>query len=103
MAFKKGDPKPRGSGRTKGTKNKAKLIKIADFVLDNEIDLAKELYQSIQTIQDPVAKTKALMDYYKFIDAPVKEKVAESEDEESDLTESMDESVNILALTNGKN
>lgn len=102
MAFKKGDPKPKGSGRTKGIKNKAKLIKIADFVLDNEIDLAKELYQSIQKIEDPVAKTKALMEYYKFIDAPVKEKVAEAEDEESASDESIDAPINILALTNGK-
>lgn len=87
MSFKKGDPKPANSGRKKGAKNKRKILKISDFILSQNINIAQELYLAIQSIPDPIAKAKALMEFYKFVDAPVKEKEAEGEtqDQPTDL------------------
>lgn len=86
MKFEKGQPKPPDSGRKKGVPNKKKIIKVSDFILNENKDIAKEIYDVIQTIQDPVAKCKALFDFYKFVDAPVKEKEVE---QEADPTESI--------------
>lgn len=93
MKFEKGQPKHPSSGRKKGVGNKKKILKVADFILREDKDIAREIYETIHSIQDPVAKTKALMDFYKFVDAPVKEK--EVEDDSSDNSEAS--TANILA------
>lgn len=88
MGFQKGQSKPPKSGRSKGVKNKNKIIRIADFIQTENINLAQELYEAIQSIADPVAKTKALLDFYKFIDAPVKER-EQTIDETEERTEAI--------------
>lgn len=97
--FQKGQPKPTNSGRKKGVKNKNKILKVSDFILESEINIAKELYDAIQKIEDPVQKVKALLDFYKFIDAPVKEKVSEDQDEVAEPVDSVLSTQNILNMT----
>ena len=78
MPFKKGQPKHPDSGMKKGQKVKNKIIKISTFLAESNINIAKELYDCIQSIQDPVAKSKMLLDYYKFVDAQMKESIVDS-------------------------
>ncbi len=77
-------------GRKKGSVNKTKIIRIADYLSENNINLAKEIYENIQKISEPSLKHRALLDYYKFVDAPIKEKTEVSSDEEQQEEQSAD-------------
>lgn len=77
--FKPGHSKV--GGRKKGTPNKSKIVRIADYLSENNINIAKEIYDNIQKISEPSLKHRALLDYYKFVDAPIKEKIQETEEE----------------------
>lgn len=90
MPFKPGQSKPAGSGRAKGTKNKKKVVKITDFIAEREINLPDRILSTIDSIQDPAVKAKLLIEYYKFIDAPLKDKSLTDESEQT-ATETQDE------------
>jgi hypothetical protein len=93
MPFKKGDPKPPGSGAVKGQKYKKKILKISDFVRESEVPIAEQIWNTIQTIEDPIQKSKLMLEYYKFVDAPVKER---TNDEESILEESTTDLISLV-------
>ena len=45
MAFKKGDVKPAGSGRQKGTKNKKTLLTVEQILLENDVNPIQKLIE----------------------------------------------------------
>lgn len=75
--------KPEGSGRKPGVKNKKHVLKLSDYIIDNDINIAKYIWDTINTIDDPVQKTKALFEYYRYIEAPFKEKTDELAEQEA--------------------
>lgn len=77
MAFVKGAPRPPNAGRKKGSKNKKTLLKVSDYLLQNNINIAQEIWASIQLINDPVDKTKLLLDLLRFVEAPKKEETTD--------------------------
>lgn len=85
MPFQKGMPKPAGSGIKKGGKHKKKLLKIDDFLRTTEKDLAREIYETAQAIDDPEKKAKILLELYSFIDTKPKEKTSDEEQTSQDV------------------
>lgn len=78
---------PGNPGRPKGIKNKKKIIKVEDFVRDNNINVAQEWWQTIMQINKPDERAAAIREYYKFVGTPPKET---SEVEDEPITESAD-------------
>lgn len=89
MSFKPGDAKPKTSGRTKGTPNKKKLLRITDYVKENGINIAETIWLAIQEIDVPDLRVKALIQYYKFLEPEAKDPItdeAAEQEEEIDLS-----------------
>ena len=62
--------KPKTGGRTVGTPNKKTLLKLSDFFMSKDIDVAAEIWANVQLITDPAEKAKMLLQLYKYIEAP---------------------------------
>jgi hypothetical protein len=80
MAFQKGQS-GNPSGKPVGTRNKKKVIKVADFVADNDINIPKMWLEAIMQIIEPEAKAKALSEYNKWVAAMPKESSDEVEEQ----------------------
>lgn len=85
---------PGNPGRPKGIKNKKKIIRVVDFVRENNIDVPKVWWESIQAIQDPQKKADSIEKYYKFVGVPPR-------NEEDEIEEAQD-SADILSIVNDK-
>lgn len=83
MGFKPGTPKPANSGRKRGTANKKTILRVTDFVANNDIEIAAKIWEAIEAIETPVERAKALLALYKFIEPEAKEPLG-SDDEEPD-------------------
>ena len=86
---------PGNPGKPKGAKHKRKIIKVEDFVRENNIDVPKIWWETIQAIQDPQKRADSLEKYYKFVGLPPKAEVDDVQDEPQD-------SADILSIVNDK-
>ncbi len=59
-AFQKGVPRPPNSGRKKGSKNIKKVLKVADFLAQNDLNPAEEILKLINA-KDPKDDEKSLL------------------------------------------
>lgn len=48
MSFQKGAPRPPNAGRKKGSKNKRKIPKVAEFLADKDINPAEEILNILE-------------------------------------------------------
>lgn len=64
--FKKGDKKPEGSGRKKGTKNKLNLG-IQEKLENKGVDCIDEILKLAQSTDDESIKAKIYLDLLKYI------------------------------------
>ena len=101
MGFKKGEPRPLGAGRKKGSVNLKKVLKLSDYLKDNDINISKDIYETIMQIDKPSERAKALLDLYRFVDAPVKEKdLSADEPLETQLEETTEDNLLAMVLPN---
>ena len=69
MSRKPGTPKT--GGRAPGTPNKKTLLKVSDFLIEKDINLAERIWAKIELIDDPAEQVKAMMQLYKYVEAPL--------------------------------
>lgn len=69
MSRKPGTPKT--GGRAAGTPNKKTLLKLSDFLMEKDINLAERIWTKIELIDDPAEQVKAMMQLYKYVEAPL--------------------------------
>ncbi len=69
MSRKPGTPKT--GGRAAGTPNKKTLLKLSDFLMEKDINLAERIWSKIELIDDPAEQVKAMMQLYKYVEAPL--------------------------------
>lgn len=79
--FQKGHPG--GPGRPKNSENKKKIPKIEDFVRNNDIDVGRTWWETIQRITDDVKRAEAIKEFYKYVGTPPKPEKESEESEES--------------------
>ena len=48
------------------------MLKLSELIVEGEIPLAKILFDACMAIDEPEPRFKALLDLYKFIEAPAK-------------------------------
>lgn len=65
MVFRKGDPKPPGSGRKKGTSNKATVLRVDAFFIENNIDPLQKLMELIPTLRGDM-QAKVWLELYSY-------------------------------------
>ena len=70
MAFKKGQPG--GPGRTKGIPNKKKLLKVEDFLIEEDIPIVAMMWECIGQMVDPVYRFRAMELMLRYCEAPPK-------------------------------
>ena len=65
MKFQRGAPRPINSGRKKGSKNKRKVAKVADYLAEREINPAAEILRIIPSLdeKDQVSTWLDLLSY----------------------------------------
>lgn len=68
MSRKPGTPKT--GGRAPGTPNKKTLLKLSDFLIEKDINIAAEIWANVALITDPTEKAKMLLNLYKYTEAP---------------------------------
>lgn len=98
MTFRPGQPKPPGSGKKKGTKNK-KTLRLRDLLEDRAVDFEGELAKAV--LAKDVEMIKALKDLLPYLQPRIKEQAEEGpqpsvpEDDpdisDDDLTRALDE------------
>ncbi len=66
-----GPKQPKTGGRTAGTPNKKTLLKVSDFLIEKGINLAERIWAKIELIDDPAEQVKAMMQLYKYVEAPL--------------------------------
>lgn len=66
-----GPKQPKTGGRTAGTPNKRTLLKVSDFLMEKGINLAERIWAKIELIDDPAEQVKAMMQLYKYVEAPL--------------------------------
>lgn len=74
---------PKTGGRSKGTPNRGTILRIAEFVASNDIEIASKIWSTIEAIEEPADKAKALLQFYKFIEPEAKESLT-NEDVEAE-------------------
>lgn len=74
---------PKTGGRSKGTPNRGTILRIAEFVASNDIEIASKIWSTIEAIEEPADKAKALLQFYKFIEPEAKEPLGN--EDETDL------------------
>lgn len=86
MGFKKGDPKPPGSGRKKGTPNKKKLLKVVDILAEKDLNPVVEILKLMNSLDSkgkpalsPSMKITAWFDLLSYCQAKPKEVEAEKD------------------------
>lgn len=100
MGFQKGQSKPPGSGRKKGTKNKSS-VKLEKFLIDNDINLAQEIYNTVKEVSDADKKAKLLLELYSYIDSKPKEKEVEEDPVEDSKAFEDKDTEELLKLLDG--
>jgi hypothetical protein len=70
MTFRPGQPKPPGSGKKKGTKNK-KTLRLRDLLEDRAVDFEGELAKAV--LAKDVEMIKALKDLLPYLQPRIKE------------------------------
>lgn len=65
-----GPKQPKTGGRVAGTPNKKTLLKVSDFLIEKGINLAERIWAKIELIDDPAEQVKAMMQLYKYVEAP---------------------------------
>jgi hypothetical protein len=86
MKFQKGVPRPANAGRKKGSKNKKKIMLVDEFIRSQDINIAGQWYAAVLEIEKPAERAKALSEIYRYLDAPVKEKLSIEDEEETEST-----------------
>jgi len=66
-----GPKQPKTGGRVAGTPNKKTLLKLSDFLIEKGINLAERIWAKIELIDDPAEQVKAMMQLYKYVEAPL--------------------------------
>jgi len=66
-----GPKQPKTGGRVAGTPNKKTLLKVSDFLIEKGINLAERIWAKIELIDDPAEQVKAMMQLYKYVEAPL--------------------------------
>lgn len=64
MPFKPGQPPPPNSGRKKGTKNRKKVLKVAEYLAIHDITPTEEI---IKLIHSGTLRPGEIMDAWKFL------------------------------------
>jgi hypothetical protein len=95
MPFEKG--KSKTGGRKKGTPNRKKVVKLETYLAEADINIAKKLFETIDSIQDPTAKSKMLLELYKFVDSQKKDSELQDSSEE-DEKQSEPEAIDVLQV-----
>lgn len=85
-------------GRPKGAPNKKKVLKIEDFVRDNNINVAETWWAEINKILNPKDKVLAIQEFYKYVGGLPK---ATGIDEEKEIEKI--ENADVLSIVNGSN
>lgn len=110
MAFVKGQPRPPNAGRKKGSKNKKKVARVADYLADQNINPAEEILALIhgkdkdgEPFLTPYAKVQAWMDLLSYCQAKPKEIEIDADDDDSDLEEAISEAASskLLSIVKG--
>lgn len=70
--FPKGHPKPPGSGRVKGTPNKARLKRVAEILAEAGMSPAAEIIDCIALMDEPKDRAKAWGDLLSYCEAKPK-------------------------------
>jgi hypothetical protein len=78
-SFVKGMGKPPGSGRKKGTPNKTKLLRVADFLAEKSLNPVDEIMALMPDMR-PEAQAKVWLELLSYCQAKPKEEVV-GEDE----------------------
>lgn len=100
MGFQKGQPRPPNAGRKKGSKNKKKVARVADYLAERDINPAKEILALIhgkdeedKDLLTPFAKMQAWFDLLAYCQAKPKEidPSAEESDDDSDLLDQFEQ------------
>lgn len=99
MGFQKGQPRPPNAGRKKGSKNKKKVARVADYLAERDINPAMEILALIQgkdeegkDLLTPFAKAQAWFDLLAYCQAKPKEVESDGDaaDDDSDLLETFE-------------
>ncbi len=101
--FVKGQKRPENAGRKKGSLNKKTVMKVADYLADNDINPAQEAVNAIKYMTDDKAKFDAWIDLIAYCEAKpkaveVNETDAITESDENILEKYKDVSTEHLAL-----
>lgn len=84
MTFYKGMPKPPGSGRKPGSKNKKRVAKVADLLAEKDINPVDQILNLIPSL-DEEGQVNAWLDLLAYCQA--KPKVDDSFDDDDDIDE----------------
>lgn len=71
MAFKKGDPKPPGSGIKKGQQMRRTVLRIEDYLLDKKIHPMERILALLPSL-DPADQVKTWLQIIKYIEPELK-------------------------------
>lgn len=66
-----GPRQPKTGGRVAGTPNKKKLLKLSDFLIEKDINLAERIWSRIELVEEPAEQAKLLLQLYKYVEAPL--------------------------------
>ena len=64
--FKKGDPRPPGAGRKKGTKNKKKLLSVEEFFSEKGLHPLELLLHYVQKINNPTDQARVMLEVIQY-------------------------------------
>lgn len=90
---------PGQGGRKPGSKNKKKVIKVADFVAENDINVPKLWLEAIMAILEPEAKAKALAEFNKWVATMPKER--DESDDNPPYENYVNPTANVLNIISG--
>lgn len=99
MQFQKGQPRPPNAGRKKGSLNKKKIPKVADFLAEKDVNPAEEILKILTAKEgdahyekmSPNAKIAAWMDLLSYCQAKPLAEIDSGEASDQDLLEEFED------------
>ena len=90
MKFQKGMSRPPNAGRKKGSKNKKKIAKVADYLSERDINPVEEILNLLPDMK-PADQAAMWLDLLSYCEVKPKENEADSDDDDEILDDLSDE------------